>query len=134
MIGTPYYLSPEIIQGKPYNGKTDIWSLGAVLYELCALKPPFDAKNIKELGSRIVKGQYTPLPSKFSKEMNGLIAMLMQVDANKRPSIAQILGMEFVKQKINNFLSKTIKLQEFSHTILHNQILVKKHEDLESLK
>ena len=37
-IGTPYYLSPEIIDNKPYNFKTDIWSIGVVLYELCALK------------------------------------------------------------------------------------------------
>ena len=43
MVGTPYYLSPEIIENKNYNFKTDIWSLGAILYELCTLKPPFEA-------------------------------------------------------------------------------------------
>lgn len=43
MVGTPYYLSPEIIESKDYSFKTDIWSLGIILYELCALKPPFDA-------------------------------------------------------------------------------------------
>ena len=41
MVGTPYYLSPELVESKPYNFKSDIWSLGVVLYELCALKPPF---------------------------------------------------------------------------------------------
>ncbi|XP_077782637.1 serine/threonine-protein kinase Nek5-like isoform X3 [Podarcis muralis] len=39
-VGTPYYLSPEICENKPYNNKTDIWSLGCVLYELCTLKHP----------------------------------------------------------------------------------------------
>jgi len=46
MVGTPYYLSPEIINYQMYSFKTDIWSLGIVLYEICALKPPFDAVSI----------------------------------------------------------------------------------------
>jgi len=37
-IGTPYYLSPEICQEKPYNQKSDIWSLGCILYEMCTLR------------------------------------------------------------------------------------------------
>ncbi len=48
-IGTPYYLSPEICEGKAYNNKSDIWSLGIVLYELCTLKCPFDASNLQGL-------------------------------------------------------------------------------------
>ena len=43
MVGTPYYLSPEICNDLPYNNKTDIWSLGCVLYELLTYKHPFDA-------------------------------------------------------------------------------------------
>jgi len=45
-LGTPYYLSPEICQNKPYNYKTDIWMLGCLLYELCTLKKPFSGANI----------------------------------------------------------------------------------------
>jgi NIMA (never in mitosis gene a)-related kinase len=66
MVGTPYYLSPEIVQSKPYNNKTDIWSLGVMLYELCALKPPFDAPSIHLLSMKIVRGIYNPVPSIFS--------------------------------------------------------------------
>ncbi|RXN36001.1 serine threonine- kinase Nek5 isoform X2 [Labeo rohita] len=39
-VGTPYYLSPEICENRPYNNKTDMWSLGCVLYELCTLRHP----------------------------------------------------------------------------------------------
>ena len=48
-MGTPYYLSPEIIKNEPYNFKSDMWSLGVILYELCALKPPFNGNNIHML-------------------------------------------------------------------------------------
>lgn len=44
-VGTPYYLSPEVCEDRPYNSKSDIWSLGCILYELCTLKHPFEAKN-----------------------------------------------------------------------------------------
>jgi NIMA (never in mitosis gene a)-related kinase len=43
VMGTPYYLSPEIIKAEPYNFKADIWSLGVLLYEMCAFHPPFTA-------------------------------------------------------------------------------------------
>lgn len=66
MVGTPYYLSPEIIESKPYSFKTDIWSLGVILYELCSLKPPFNADSLHFLALKIVRGAYTPLPNQYS--------------------------------------------------------------------
>ena len=77
MVGTPYYLSPEIIESKPYSLKTDIWSLGVILYELCALKQPFNADSLHFLALKIVKGQFTPIPTHFSREMKNLITLLL---------------------------------------------------------
>ena len=48
-VGTPYYLSPEIVRGLPYSFKSDIWSLGVILYEMCTLRPPFNAQSIQGL-------------------------------------------------------------------------------------
>jgi NIMA (never in mitosis gene a)-related kinase len=56
VVGTPYYMSPEICENKDYSFKTDIWSLGVILYELCALKPPFEANSLAALALRILKG------------------------------------------------------------------------------
>lgn len=47
--GTPYYASPEVWNDKPYNEKSDIWSLGCVLYELITTKPPFQANDMSQL-------------------------------------------------------------------------------------
>ena len=64
--GTPYYASPEVWQDKPYGIKSDVWSLGCVLYEVITLKPPFRAKNMEGLYTKVMKGQYAALPKEFS--------------------------------------------------------------------
>jgi len=92
IVGTPYYLSPEIVQNKPYSFKSDIWSLGILLYEMCALKMPFDGLSIADLSLKIIKGIYTPIPNNFSKELKMLVNSLLNVDPTKRPSINDILS------------------------------------------
>jgi len=67
VIGTPYYLSPEIVQSNTYDYKTDIWSMGILLYEMCAFRPPFNGDNLHMLAIQIVSGQYTPVPTNYSK-------------------------------------------------------------------
>ena len=67
--GTPYYASPEVWKDKPYDLKSDIWSIGCVLYEMAALLPPFRATNMAALAQKVTKGLYEPLPGNFSNEM-----------------------------------------------------------------
>lgn len=121
MVGTPYYLSPEIVQNKPYNFKSDIWSLGVMLYELCALKPPFDGTSLQMLGMRITRGNYPPLPRQFSKPLVNLVSLMLNINTAKRPNIHQVLKQTIVQDRIQNFLTKTVLNDEFSHTIFHKQ-------------
>ncbi|EGR34335.1 protein kinase domain protein [Ichthyophthirius multifiliis] len=122
VIGTPYYLSPEIIENRPYSYKSDIWSLGVVLYELCALKPPFTAESMHFLALNILKGQYKPIPGIYSNDLKNLVSIMLQTKPEKRPSIQQILQQPIIRNRIKNFLSESIKMYEFSHTIMHNYV------------
>jgi NIMA (never in mitosis gene a)-related kinase len=78
--GTPYYASPEVWKDQPYDGKSDIWSLGCVLYEMCALVPPFRADDMNGLYKKVLKGQYPSIPSHFSMELRSVIKSLLQVN------------------------------------------------------
>jgi len=55
--GTPYYASPEVWADKPYDYKSDIWSVGCIMYELCTLKPPFRGSNLDQLFRNVTKGK-----------------------------------------------------------------------------
>lgn len=57
--GTPYYASPEVWKDKPYDIKSDIWSLGCVLYEMITLKPPFRAQDMQSLYKKVLKGSFS---------------------------------------------------------------------------
>ena len=92
VVGTPYYLSPEIIENKPYSFGSDIWSIGAVLYEMCALQPPFIAPSLQMLALKIVKGSYTPIQGKYSQDLKNLISEMLTLNPNRRPSINEILS------------------------------------------
>ena len=95
VIGTPYYLSPEIIQSIPYSYESDIWSLGVLLYEMCSLKMPFNASNLPVLALKIQKGEYEKLDKMWSKDLRNLVYSMLQVDHQKRPSLKDILSKFF---------------------------------------
>jgi serine/threonine protein kinase len=61
-VGTPFFLAPEAWEDKPMTKKSDIWSLGVVLYELCVQKYPFLATNIEDLQAKILKDKFSPIP------------------------------------------------------------------------
>ena len=119
IVGTPYYLSPELIINKPYSFPSDVWSLGVFLYELCALRPPFDANSIHALGQKIVKGTYPPIPSLYSRDLKNLLGQLLQTDPSRRPNINKILRIPMMAAHIKKILEPEVFQDEISHTILH---------------
>ncbi|XP_055650299.1 serine/threonine-protein kinase Nek1 isoform X8 [Falco peregrinus] len=116
-IGTPYYLSPEICQNKPYNNKSDIWALGCVLYEMCTLKHAFEAGNMKNLVLKIISGPFPPVSTHYSYDLRNLLSQLFKRNPRNRPSVNSILEKNFIAKRVEKFLTPQLIAEEFNHKI-----------------
>jgi len=86
-IGTPSYASPERMRKRPYGASADIWSLGVVFYEICALRKPFEGDTLQELAERIVAGQYDPLDERhYSHELRSVVSRMLAYEPSHRPT------------------------------------------------
>jgi len=98
--GTPYYASPEVWRDQPYDHKSDIWSLGCVLYEAITLKPPFRAEDMQGLYKKVLRGIYPKIANNYSQELSQMVKSLIQVSPQLRPSCEKILDMPITKKRI----------------------------------
>ena len=97
--GTPYYASPEVWKDNPYDLKSDIWSLGCITYEMAMLKTPFRSNTMEGLFQKIIKGDYPRLIKKYSEDLNYVISTMIRVHSKERPTTGEILEMEEVQKK-----------------------------------
>lgn len=95
-------MSPEIWRRRPYNKKSDIWSLGCLLYELTALKHPFEARDERGLADKVTRGVYNPIPSCYSADMTAVIKMMLVVDPSRRCNIEELLAHPILQARIND--------------------------------
>jgi len=96
-VGTPYYLSPELCEEKPYNELSDVWAYGCVVYEMSTLRHPFEAKNQAALLIKILRGKYAPISDSYSSDLKILIEICMKHDYTKRKKLADLLLTPAVK-------------------------------------
>ena len=91
-VGTPLYMSPEVLRGGGYDWKSDTWSLGCILYELAVLKSPFkeEGLNLYALFQKISKGEFAPVPSTYSDELRNLCTRMVNVNAAQRPEMDEV--------------------------------------------
>ena len=97
-IGTPYYMSPEIWSNKPYNETSDMWALGCLIYELCALRPPFLGDSFPQLKRAVLQGRYNSIPRCYSYEMSTVISKLLRTSPRNRPSAKDLLASPEVQK------------------------------------
>lgn len=102
MTGTPFYVAPEVWKSQPYDFKSDIWSLGVILYELAALTQPFYATNIPSLYNLIQKGKYERIPKEYSDDLAKLIDMWLTVKLIKRPSSKELLKKKVLRENVED--------------------------------
>ncbi|MEQ2290518.1 hypothetical protein AMECASPLE_004052 [Ameca splendens] len=107
LIGTPYYMSPELFSNKPYNYKSDVWALGCCVYEMSTLKHAFNAKDMNSLVYRIVEGKLPPMPSQYHPQLGDLIKSMLCKRPEDRPDVKHILRQPYIKRQIAMFLEAT---------------------------
>ncbi|KAJ8265410.1 hypothetical protein COCON_G00145090 [Conger conger] len=107
LIGTPYYMSPELFSNKPYNYKSDVWALGCCVYEMATLKHAFNAKDMNSLVYRIVGGKLPEMPSKYNPQLGELIKSMLSKKPEERPEVKHILRQPYIKRQISVFLEAT---------------------------
>ena len=102
-IGTPYYISPELCKDQPYNDKSDVWSLGCVLYELCTLNHPFEGGTQVEIYEKIMTQKFKAISPEYSLELKKMVDLLLEKDEKKRPKMKDILRMKCVIDSANKY-------------------------------
>eukprot|EP00117_Sycon_ciliatum_P035376 scpid15443/ scgid1913/ Serine/threonine-protein kinase Nek4; Never in mitosis A-related kinase 4; Serine/threonine-protein kinase 2; Serine/threonine-protein kinase NRK2 len=106
VIGTPYYMSPELFANKPYSFKSDIWSCGCVVYEMATLKRAFGARNYQGLAMKVIQGKTPPVPDTCSKELGSTIRAMLSQRPSRRPSAEELLRLPFIKTAIRSYLDR----------------------------
>ena len=121
--GTPYYASPEVWSERPYDHKSDVWSLGCVLYEMCTLKPPFRGESMRDLRQKICKGVYLPIPKHFSAELNDLIKQMLNTDPSSRLGIEKIMEIPIVSIKVSEITERIGNSLSSKPPLAHGSLL-----------
>jgi NIMA (never in mitosis gene a)-related kinase len=129
-VGTPYYMSPEQIEENKYNEKSDIWSLGCFLYELCTFNPPFEAKNHIQLALKIKSGKIDKSNFKYSDNLWNIIKSMINVNVIDRPFSYDLINFSQV-----NICLREREVKEYYYRIKAFEIELKnKERDLEIMK
>lgn len=107
VVGTPYYMSPEVCKSEPYGFKSDIWALGCVLYELCMLKHAFQSQSLLGLVYKIVSETYEPIPQQYSEELRALIDHVLDKSHFTRPNGKDLVADPFVRRFVAQSMEAT---------------------------
>lgn len=88
-VGTPLYMSPEVLRGEGHHFSSDIWSLGCLLYELAELRSPFQERGLTmdRLFMKIINCQFQTLNEQYSQRMNQVVSCMLQTNPKERPDI-----------------------------------------------
>ncbi|KAM9308133.1 serine/threonine-protein kinase Nek11 [Gastrophryne carolinensis] len=94
--GTPHYMSPEALKHQGYDSKSDIWSLGCILHEMCCLEHAFTGHSFLAIVLKIVEAPAPSLPDRYSSDLNVLLSRMLNKDPLLRPAAGEILQVPYI--------------------------------------
>jgi serine/threonine protein kinase len=97
VIGTPYFMSPELLKGQSYGFPSDVWAAGCVLYELMTRRHAFTGKNREELFANIMSGHTPDMPTQYSRELTDLLLSMLRQDPARRPTCKDVLDSAVIE-------------------------------------
>ena len=99
-------MPPEVCNNFPYEYKADVWAMGVIIYELIALKKPFESANIRSLFEKIKNVTLDPLPDHTSPDLQLVVKMILNKDKDKRPTIFEVAKIPCINKKIEQFIEE----------------------------
>ncbi|RTG90693.1 lysophospholipase III [Schistosoma bovis] len=124
-IGTPYYMSPEVLKYEGYNNKSDIWSIGIILYELCTQRRAFTGTNLMRVMWQVINDPCPQLPEIYSKELQEVLELMLKKTPQERPSASELLQSNAVHsylRSIENAEKFSIQLnEEIEENVEHSE-------------
>ncbi|KAH9505755.1 Serine/threonine-protein kinase Nek11 [Bulinus truncatus] len=130
--GTPYYMSPEVLKHEGYNSKSDIWSIGCILFEMCSLEHAFMGQGLMAVMYKIVEKDPPDLPSKYSKDLNEVFKKMVTKDPEKRPSATEVTKIPFLEKHMTKMKDTLTEEYKAKHN-LNPDLAEKEATELASL-
>ncbi|CAH8573455.1 unnamed protein product [Schistosoma turkestanicum] len=107
-IGTPYYMSPEVLKYEGYNNKSDIWSIGIILYELCTQRRAFTGTNLMRVMWQVINDPCPQLPEIYSKELQDALELMLKKTPQERPSASELLHLNVIHSFLHDLYKEII--------------------------
>ncbi|KAK7171237.1 hypothetical protein R3I94_001237 [Phoxinus phoxinus] len=132
VVGAELYVSPEIYESR-HNSKSDIWSLGWLLHDLCMLDAWSKIIERHCLHAKSLRGTKPKISNKYSEDLKGLICQMLSHDAHRRPSAGEILAKPFLKDvvKRNKKIPDALQRSYLTSIIDFNEAYDKHYSDFE---
>ncbi|XP_052356834.1 serine/threonine-protein kinase Nek11-like [Oncorhynchus keta] len=129
--GTPYYMSPEVLNHHGYDSKSDIWAIGCILYEMCCLSHAFEGHNFLSVVMKIVEGETPRLTDRYSLELNTLMQRMLEKTPSSRLSAAEALKTKFIEDSMQ--VRKRLAEEKYQENHFRMQELRSRHFEKVSL-